>query len=59
MNRREKHHCEKYDAYFNPKTGEWLEPKCGSDECEYCSKRPPKHMPHTYVLPSGEEVVCE
>ena len=34
----------KRDSYYNKKTGEWLEPICGSpDTCEFCNKRPKKH----------------
>ena len=38
----ETEYSEKYDAYFNKKTGEWLESKCGDKNCEYCGKRPKK-----------------
>jgi len=35
-----KEYSEKYDAYYDPETGEWLESKCGDPECEFCSVRP-------------------
>ena len=31
---------ERYDAYYDPDTGEWEEDKCSSPDCEYCSTRP-------------------
>jgi hypothetical protein len=30
----------KYDAYFYPATGEWIEPRCSDLTCGFCSKRP-------------------
>jgi hypothetical protein len=30
----------KYDAYYNPKTGEWRESVCGDKDCQYCKNRP-------------------
>ena len=33
---------EQYDAYYNPKTDEWIEPRCDDPTCEYCSARPEK-----------------
>jgi hypothetical protein len=30
----------KYDTYFYPTTGEWIEPRCSDPTCEFCSKRP-------------------
>lgn len=30
----------KYDTYFDPTNGEWIEPRCSDPNCEYCSKRP-------------------
>jgi len=30
----------KYDTYFYPSTGEWVEPKCCDPNCEYCVPRP-------------------
>ena len=35
-----KEYSEKYDSYYDPETGKWLELKCSDPECEYCSKRP-------------------
>jgi len=35
-----KDYSEKYDAYFDPETGEWLEGKCNDADCEFCSDRP-------------------
>lgn len=33
---------EEYDAYYCPKCGTWLEPRCEDPECEMCGDRPPK-----------------
>jgi hypothetical protein len=30
----------KYDTYFDPTNGEWIEPRCSDPTCEFCSKRP-------------------
>lgn len=30
----------KYDSYYNPDTGEWLEQKCSDPDCEFCADRP-------------------
>ncbi|MFZ2524451.1 MAG: hypothetical protein WAW87_03960 [Candidatus Ferrigenium altingense] len=32
----------KYDAYYNAKTGDWLEKVCGDKDCDYCPGRPAK-----------------
>jgi hypothetical protein len=32
-----------YDAYYNPKTGEWIEETCGASDCDFCRNRPDKH----------------
>lgn len=29
-----------YDAYYDKKTMEWTEPKCGDLKCEFCAYRP-------------------
>jgi len=50
-----KKHCEKYDAYYESKTGKWLEGKCSSKDCEYCSKRPEKHTSHQWAFVDKEE----
>jgi len=34
----------KYDAYYDSVTNEWLEKTCSDATCEFCSKRPPKHV---------------
>lgn len=31
---------EKYDAYYDSDTGEWLEDKCNDPECKFCKDRP-------------------
>jgi methionyl-tRNA synthetase len=33
---------EEYDAYYCPRCGMWLEPRCGDPECEMCGDRPLK-----------------
>lgn len=53
-----KRHCEKYDAYFESKTGKWLEEKCSNKKCSYCSKRPNKHKPHKWEF-VDEVGVCK
>jgi hypothetical protein len=34
----------KYDAYYHKITNEWLEDGCGEIYCEFCGKRPAKHI---------------
>jgi len=34
----------KYDAYYHKLTNEWLEEVCGHSDCEFCGKRPNKHI---------------
>lgn len=34
----------KYDAYYNVKTGEWIEEACGHEDCEFCKDRPEKYI---------------
>jgi len=34
----------KYDAYYHKLTNEWLEEVCGHSDCEFCGKRPDKHI---------------
>ena len=29
-----------YDAYYNAKTGKWLEKKCSDIDCDFCKNRP-------------------
>jgi hypothetical protein len=29
-----------YDAYYNPKTNEWIDSRCLDPSCEYCTIRP-------------------
>lgn len=31
----------KYDAYYDKRTGRWLERLCGDSDCSYCNDRPP------------------
>lgn len=35
-----KQYSEKFDAYYDDETGEWLESKCDDPNCEYCANRP-------------------
>ena len=37
-----KQYSEKFDAYYDDETGEWLETKCDDPNCEYCVGRPEK-----------------
>jgi hypothetical protein len=30
----------KYDAYYCPVCVQWIEKKCGDENCEYCKDRP-------------------
>ena len=34
----------KYDAYYHKLTNEWLDATCGHSDCEFCGKRPNKHI---------------
>lgn len=35
---------EKYDAYYNEETNEWLESRCDDPNCEYCLDRPDRPL---------------
>lgn len=37
-------YSEKYDAYYDEDTNEWLESTCDDPNCEYCSIRPKKPL---------------
>jgi hypothetical protein len=37
---------EKFDAYYCPINGTWLEQVCKEPKCQYCSARPAKHDLH-------------
>ncbi len=39
-----KRYNERFDAYYETDTNEWLEAKCSDSECDYCSGRP-DHSP--------------
>ncbi len=53
-----KRYCEKYDAFYNPETGEWLEEKCDDVKCGYCKDRPKKHIPHKWEFVGGIKGWC-
>jgi predicted RNA-binding Zn-ribbon protein involved in translation (DUF1610 family) len=38
----ERMYCEKYDSFYCPKCGKWLEGKCPDPNCEFCAGRPEK-----------------
>ena len=40
-----KRYNERFDAYYETDTNEWLESKCDDPECDYCSGRPYKPPP--------------
>jgi nitrite reductase/ring-hydroxylating ferredoxin subunit len=54
-----KRYCEKYDAFFDIKTGRWLERACGGKKCDFCAKRPTKHSPHRWQFPDLSYGVCK
>ena len=33
-------YSEKYDAYYDTATNEWIEDKCDDPTCEFCVNRP-------------------
>jgi hypothetical protein len=33
-------YSKEYDAYYNPKTNEWIDSRCLDPSCEYCTIRP-------------------
>ena len=35
-----KQYSEKFDAYYDDETNEWLDTKCDDPNCEYCVDRP-------------------
>jgi hypothetical protein len=35
-----KKYCERFDVYYDNKTGEYLEQRCDDPNCEYCKNRP-------------------
>lgn len=37
-----KYYSERYDAFFNSETDQWLDSQCDDLECEYCKDRPEK-----------------
>ena len=53
-----KKYCEKYDAYFDDRTKEWLEEKCTDNKCEFCSKRPKKHNSHKWESIDRKQIIC-
>lgn len=36
-------YCSKYDAYYNPRSGRFLEANCGDKNCKICKDRPATH----------------
>jgi len=40
-----RNYSEKYDAYYNIETNEWLEESCNHPDCEFCKERPIKYEP--------------
>ena len=54
-----KKYCEKYDAYFESKTGKWLEKECGDKLCVFCSQRPRKHKQHEWEFVGNIKGVCK
>jgi hypothetical protein len=49
----DKLYSQKYDAYYNARTGEWLEKKCRDTECEFCKDRPETYVIDEYNANSG------
>ena len=37
-------YSEEYDAYYNQKTNEWIDPRCCDRSCEYCANRPERPL---------------
>lgn len=37
-------YSEKYDAFYDDETNEWLEAKCLAPTCSFCANRPEKPM---------------
>jgi hypothetical protein len=37
-------YSEQYDAYYNNKTNEWIDPKCSDRTCHYCTTRPKRPL---------------
>lgn len=58
--RRENHkiYCEKFDAYYDERDGSWMERRCSSKDCEFCSKRPVEHKPHKWLFIDGVKKYC-
>lgn len=53
-----KQYSEKFDAYYDDETGEWLEKKCSDPNCDYCAARPDKAIMspdriHSLMLQAG------
>lgn len=38
-------YSEKYDAYYNEETNQWLESRCDDPTCEFCVDRPTRPLP--------------
>ena len=39
---------DKHDAYYNKRTGKWLEEACKDARCGYCNERPETHAIEAY-----------
>lgn len=55
-----KRYNERFDAYYDSTTKEWLEPKCSDEDCDYCYNRPDNPPPfergdRVLVLPNNME----
>lgn len=51
-------YCEKYDANFDIKTGNWLEKQCSDKKCCFCAKRPKIHKKHKFQHMDMKYYIC-
>lgn len=50
-----KRRCDKFDAYHDTDTGEWLEQACSDPDCELCADRPAVHTDSCECMVEVEE----
>ena len=42
---KEYQYSEKYDAYYDAETNQWIDSKCSDPNCEFCVNRPERPLP--------------
>lgn len=44
VNEKDIAYSEKYDAYYNQRTNEWIDDQCCDPDCEFCRRRPARPL---------------